>query len=88
MFFKAVDRTATKNEIRDALLTIAAENGERLSKAKANNLADNFKKGHYDPDLMRIIHYTDPVGEEAVACADADQPWHKLCRNCDLAVAA
>lgn len=83
MFFKAVDRLSTKNEIRDALLTLAAENGETLSKSKANNLADNFKKGHYDPDLMRIVHYSDPVGEEATACADAGQPWHKLCHNCE-----
>ena len=82
MFFKAVDRQATKNEIRDALLVLAVDNGEELSKARADKLANNFKKGHYDPDLMRIIHYSDPVGEEAVACADADQPWHELCRNC------
>lgn len=85
MFFKAVDRMATKNEIRDALMSIALDNGEELSKARANNLADNFKKGHYDPDLMRIIGYSDPVGEEAVACADAGQPWHKLCHVCQAA---
>lgn len=83
MFFKAVDRLSTKNEIRDALLNIAAENGEALSRSKANNLADSFKKGHYDPDLMRFVNYSDPVGEEAVACADAGQPWHKLCHNCE-----
>ena len=82
MFFKAVDRQATKNEIRDALLVLATDNGEDLSKARADKLANSFKKGHYDPDLMRIIHYSDPVGEEATACVDADQPWHELCRNC------
>lgn len=83
MFFKDVDRKATKNEIRDALLAIAADNGEELSPARADKLANNFKKGHYDPDLMRIVHYSDPVGEEATACADVDQPWHKLCHNCE-----
>lgn len=83
MFFKYVDRTATKNEIRDALIELAKDNGEFLSTSRANNLADKFKKGHYDPDLMRIVHYSDPVGEEATACADAGQPWHKECRNCE-----
>ena len=83
MFFKDVDRTATKNKIRDALQAIAAENGESLSRSRADKLANNFKKGHYDPDLMRIVHYSDPVGEEATACADAGQPWHKECRNCE-----
>ncbi|GAA2546068.1 hypothetical protein HD598_002115 [Neomicrococcus aestuarii] len=85
MFFRFVDKSATKAEIRDALLDIASANGEPLSKARAHNLATNFKKGHYDPDLMRIIGYSDPVGEEAVACADAGQPWHKLCHNCEAA---
>lgn len=88
MFFKAVDRKATKNEIRDALLVLATDNGEDLSKARADKLANNFKKGHYDPDLMRIIHYSDPVGEEATACADANEPWHKLCHNCEREMAA
>ena len=82
MFFKAVDREATKNEIRDALLVLAVDNGEELSKARADKLANNFKKGHYDPDLISIINYSDPVAEEAIACADVDQPWHKPCRNC------
>lgn len=66
MFLKSVDQTATKNEIRDALLMIAADNAETLSKSKANNLADKFKKGLYDPMLARFIQYTDPTGERAV----------------------
>lgn len=86
MFFKDVDRTATKNKIRDALQTIASQNGETLSRSRADKLANNFKKGHYDPDLMRIVHYSDPVGEEATDCVDAGLPWHKECRNCGAVV--
>lgn len=77
MFFKEVDRSARKNDIRDALLDIARSNGQVLSDARANNLAIKFKKGEFDPMLARFIQYSDPVGEEAVACADG----HKACRN-------
>ncbi len=66
MFFKDVDRTATKNEIRDALAAYATSNGETLSKSTANNLADKFKKGVYDPMLARFIQYSDITGEQAV----------------------
>ena len=70
MFFKAFDRSATKNEIRDQLMWTAYDNGETLSKSRADNLADKFKKGKYDPDLARFIQYSDPVGEEATTKAD------------------
>lgn len=70
MFFKDVDRTAPKNDIKDALLNIAAENGELLSKSRADALADKFKRGQFDPDLARFIQYSDPVGEEATRNAD------------------
>ena len=56
----------TKNKIRDDLMLMAAEQGETLSKSRANNLADKFKKGLFDPELQRIINYSDPVGEQAV----------------------
>lgn len=67
MFFKFVDKSAPKNEIRDALLMIADENGEFLSKARADRLANRFKKGEYDPDLARFIQYADPVGESVTS---------------------
>jgi len=70
VFFKYVDQSATKNEIRDALLWNASENGEDLSRSRANNLADKFKKGQFDPDLARFIQYSDPTGEEATRLAD------------------
>jgi hypothetical protein len=73
VFFKYVDQSATKNEIRDALLWNAAENGKELSQSRANNLADKFKKGQFDPDLARFIQYSDPVGEEAVRNVDAER---------------
>lgn len=86
MFFKKVDQSATKNEIKLALLDFASENDTPLSKSKADALADKFKRGQFDPLLARFIHYNDSVGEEAVACADANESWHKACRNCaDLA---
>jgi len=70
VFFKDVDRTATKNEIKEALLNIAADNGELLSKSRADVLADKFKRGDFDPMLARFIQYSDPVGEEATRNAD------------------
>lgn len=66
MFFKSVDQSATKADIRDALLEIARENGETLSKAKAHNLATKFKQGAFDPLLIKFIQYSDPTGETAV----------------------
>ena len=66
MFFKTVDRSATKNEIKDALLDIASQAGQALSVARADKLANKFKKGIFDPELMRVIQYSDPTGETAV----------------------
>jgi hypothetical protein len=73
VFFKEVDRTARKNDIRDALLDIARSNGEFLSDARANNLAIKFKRGLFDPDLARFIQYSDPVGEEAATNVDKER---------------
>lgn len=70
MFFRFVDRTATKHEIQSALLDMAATNGEALSDARALNLAAKFKKGLFDPDLARFIQYSDPTGEEATRRVD------------------
>lgn len=70
MFFRYVDRSATKNDIAAALQTIATENGETLSDARADKLANKFKKGQFDPMLARFIQYSDPTGEEATRLAD------------------
>lgn len=70
MFFKDVDRTAPKSDIKDALLWIADENGELLSNSRADALADKFKRGMFDPMLARFIQYSDPTGEEASTRAD------------------
>lgn len=70
MFFKYVDRAAPKSEIKDALMDIAGQHGEILSKSRADALADKFKRGLFDPDLARFIQYADPVGEEATRKAD------------------
>lgn len=60
------DRSATKNEIRDWLIILADDNGEDLSKARADKLANKFKKGLFDPELERVLQYSDPTGEAAV----------------------
>lgn len=60
-----VDPRSTKNEIRDALLDLAAGAGQPLSKSKADKLADKFKRGLFDPELARVIQYADPTGELA-----------------------
>ena len=56
----------TKNKIRDDLMEMAADQGEPISKSRANNLADKFKKGLYDPELQYILDHSDPTGEQAV----------------------
>lgn len=73
MFFKFVDRSRPKNEIRDQLIWTAHDNGECLSPARADKLANKFKKGLFDPDLARFIQYSDPTGEEATARADKEK---------------
>lgn len=60
------DLTATKNEIRDHLLLLAADNDHPLSQSRADKLANKFKKGLFDPELAYILHYSDPTGETAV----------------------
>ena len=62
----ACDLTATKNEIRDALLDMAAAKNHPLSRSRANNLADKFKKGLFDPELAYVLGHQDPTGETAV----------------------
>lgn len=61
-----LDRSATKHQVRDELLFLAGEHNQPLSKSKADRLADKFKRGEYDPDLVRVIGYSDPTGETAV----------------------
>jgi hypothetical protein len=72
VFLRYVDRSATKNEIAAALKWEAADNGETLSDARADKLANKFKRGQFDPDLARFIQYSDPVGEEATSRADRE----------------
>lgn len=62
-----VDRSATKNEIKEALICMAAEKDHPLSKSRADYLADKFKRGLFDPELAYVLDHADPTGEEAVA---------------------
>jgi hypothetical protein len=68
-FLAGVDRTDTKNMIRATFLANAAHLDLELSRSRADRLADKYKRGRldqYDPDLMRILDYSDPTGEQAV----------------------
>ena len=73
MFFRFVDRASPKNEIRDQLMWTAYDNGETLSKARADKLANKFKRGEFDPDLARYIQYSDPTGEQAARNVDQER---------------
>lgn len=69
-FLAGVDRLDTKNQIRATFLENAADLDLELSKSRADRLADKYKRGRldqYDPDLMRVLDYSDPTGEEATS---------------------
>jgi len=66
VFIQTCERTAPKNDIRDWLIILADEAGEQISKARADKLANKFKKGMFDPELERVIQYSDTTGERAV----------------------
>jgi hypothetical protein len=65
MYLIQCDTTARKADIRDHLMILAADAGQPLSKARADKLADKFKRGTFDPALVRIIGWSDPTGETA-----------------------
>lgn len=73
MYFKFVDQSATRKEITQSLLEIAASNNEELSPSRADKLANKFKRGEFDPDLARILQHTDSTGE--IACGFMANPF-------------
>ena len=60
------DLSATKHEIREALLDLAASKDHPLSVSRAHNLATKFKKGLFDPELAYVLGHSDPTGETAI----------------------
>lgn len=62
-----IDRSQTKNEIRDQIAQLAADTGNPLSRSRADTLANRFKRGEYDGTLAYLMNYADPVGEKATA---------------------
>ncbi|WP_394163359.1 hypothetical protein [Galactobacter valiniphilus] len=77
-----ISRSLTKNEIRDEFLRLADEQGRLLSRSRANNMADRYKRGRIIHDsihneLVDLCHHSDPTGERAV--------HHLLCtaEECD-----
>ena len=64
-----LDRADTKNTTRDRLLENAGYLGVALSRAKADKVANAYKRGRLDeldPELQRVIAYSDITGETAV----------------------
>lgn len=75
-----VTRAMTKNQIRDEFLRVADLLKIDLSRSRANNLADRYKKGKSidllttpNPEWKRIINYSDPTGE--MACGFIRNPY-------------
>lgn len=62
-----IDRRQTKNEIAAQLVQLATDHGTVLSASRADKLANKFKKGQFDPELLSLLTYKDPTGERAVA---------------------
>jgi len=52
---------------------MATNEGQYLSDARADKLANKFKKGEFDPMLARFIQYSDPTGEKAAKNVDAER---------------
>lgn len=62
-----IDLSKTKNEIRDELLEFSDLFNGTLSRSRANNYADQLKKGKAKlPDLMKLIAHSDPTADMAV----------------------
>lgn len=62
-----IDRSATKNEIRDHLIALAAEQGIALSRSRADKYANKYKKGHLDSIPRGPLGGFDPTGRTATA---------------------
>lgn len=67
MFYQACDRTAPKHTIREWLEHLAADAGREISRSKALKLADRFKRGVFDPELLPVVQWSDPTGETATS---------------------
>lgn len=64
-----LDRRDTKNQIRDTLTENLAMLGMEVSRSRADRLANAYKRGRLDeldPELQRVIGYSDITGETAV----------------------
>jgi len=62
-----INRNATKNEIRDHLIALAAEQGITLSRSRADKHANKHKKGHLDSSPRGPLGGFDPTGRTATA---------------------
>lgn len=62
-----INRNATKNEIRDQLIALAAEQGISLSRARADKYANKYKKGQLDTTARGPLGGFDPTGRTATA---------------------
>lgn len=67
--FAGLDRRDTKNQIRDTLTENLAVLGMEVSRSRADRLAKAYKANRLDdldPELQRVIDYSDITGETAV----------------------
>ena len=85
-----ISRTLTKNEIRDEFLRIATERGRLLSRSRANNMADRYKRGRIVHDsihdeLVDLFLHSDPT---AAAVIHMDECTRDVCATCETYGAA
>ena len=62
-----INRNATKNEIRDQLIALAAERGINLSRSRADKYANKDKLGKLDTTPRAPLGGFDPTGRTATA---------------------
>lgn len=62
-----INRNATKNEIRDQLIALAAERGINLSRSRADKYANKYKQGKLDTTPRGPLGGFDPTGRTATA---------------------
>lgn len=81
-----ISRTLTKNEIRDEFLRIATERGRLLSRSRANNMADRYKRGRIvhdsiHKDLVDLYLHADPTGYTAIHLTECERDECATCET-------
>jgi hypothetical protein len=61
-----IDPTTPAMQIVSFLMGNAEMAGVQMSFSKAQRIARKVQRGVFDPELARVIQYSDPTGEAAV----------------------